>query len=306
MKIHSYGKVWALGKLGTDELLNGPIIVQEKIDGSQFSFGNIGGELWARSKGQQVGEGGNVEGMFAKAWQTAELVFRTGTIPEGMVIRCETLDKPKHNVLAYNRVPVGNIIIYDITLEDGTEKYLPPEEMNKWAIMWGLQTVPLFHYGELKMVELKAKLPEWLKRESVLGGQTIEGIVIKNHAKLDGMGKMLACKVVREEFKEAHNLEWKAQKPGSVIEQIIASFNKENIWQKAIQHAKEDGILLNEPKDIGYLIGAIKRDFHDEQGEAIKKKIFREFYADIERGIMRGFPEWYKNQLLEKALETNE
>lgn len=47
------------------------------------------------------------------------------------------------------------------------------------------------------------------------------------------------------------------------------------------------------------LIGEVKRDFHEEHGEMIKKKIFREFYADIERGIMHGFPEWYKAQLLE-------
>ena len=81
------------------------------------------------------------------------------------------------------------------------------------------------------------------------------------------------------------------------------SFNKEAIWQKAIQHAREDGLLLNEAKDIGYLIGAVKKDFHEENGEAIKKKLIKEFYSDIERGVVKGFPEFYKAQLLEKALE---
>lgn len=305
MQVHSYGKVWTVGHLQAQDLFEGPVVVQEKVDGSQFSFGNIGGKLCARSKGAPVGDGGNVEGMFAKAWKTAELIFNTGTIPEGMVIRGECLEKPKHNSITYDRVPIGNIVIWDITERDGSEIYLPPERVQALAKMWGLETVPTLYAGELDGRTLKGYLEDWLKRESFLGGATLEGIVIKNYKRVDGMGKMLSAKVVRPEFKELNNENWKSQQTGSAIEQIIASFNQEAIWLKAIQHAKEEGVLLNEPKDIGYLIGAVKRDFGIENGDAVKKKIFQEFYSDIERGILRGFPEWYKARLLEAALEDN-
>jgi ATP-dependent RNA circularization protein (DNA/RNA ligase family) len=286
-----------------DGLLDGPVVIQEKIDGSQFSFGNLNGELHARSKGVQIGIGGNCEGMFKKAYRAADLIFRTGTIPEGMVIRGETLDKPKHNTLAYSRVPTGNVIIFDITPEDGTERYLAPNEVRGLADKWGLECVPILFSGEVTAPEIK-KLWEtdWSQRESVLGGAKIEGVVIKNYSKVDGMGKLLCCKLVRDDFKEANTENWKAQQPGSIIERLILSFNKEAIWEKAIQHARDDGKLLGEAKDIGYLIGTLKKDFHEEHSERIKKEIFKEFYSDIERRVMKGFPEFYKAQLLDKAL----
>jgi|SRR6267378_2122803 len=301
-KISSYGKVWALGHQQALDVLDSPVVIQEKVDGSQFSFANISGELLCRSKGQQIEHDQTPGGMFAKAIKTAGLIMDTGTLPEGMVVRGECLEKPKHNTLQYSRVPIGNILIWDISEQDGSEVYLPPEEVRAIADRWGMESTPTYFEGVITGPELRAISKDLLRRTSILGGTTIEGIVIKNYKKCDTFGKMMAAKIVREEFKEQNSENWKAQSHGSAIEQIINSFQSEAIWRKAVQHSAEEGVLLNEPKDIGYLIGAIKRDFHDEHGEAIKKKIFKEFYADIERGIMKGFPEWYKAQLAEKVL----
>lgn len=303
MQIHSYGKVWALGHMMAEGLLDGPVVIQEKIDGSQFSFGNLNGELHARSKSAQVGVGENCEGMFKRAWNTADLVFRTGTLPEGMVVCGECLDKPKHNTLRYNRVPTGNFIIWDVTEQDGSEKYLPVPRVQELAKQWGLECSPTFYQGELLRSGLEKLWEDLQKKESILGGTAIEGIVIKNYAKVDGMGKMLCGKIVRPEFKEANSAEWTGKQPGSVIERIIDSFNKEAIWQKAIQHAKEDGKLFGEAKDIGYLIPAVKKDFGIENSDEIKKKLAKEFYPDIERAILKGFPEFYKQRLLQEALK---
>jgi hypothetical protein len=298
-QLHSYSKVWAFTHREAARLFDGPVVIQEKVDGSQFSFGQINGALHCRSKGQAVGPGGNQEGMFNKAVRTAELIHATGTMLDGMCVRCEYLEKPKHNALTYLSVPVGNLVVFDITLEDGTEKYLPPEEVNKWATKWGLQTVPLLHYGPITEGDFKHQLKVWMDRESFLGGTKIEGVVVKNYNQCDTMGKSLCGKFVSAEFKEMNNENWKAQSKGSAIEQIIASFNKEAIWAKAVQHKREEGVLLNAPQDIGMLIGEVKKDFGIEHGEAIKRKIFKEFYGDIERGIMHGFPEWYKRKLVE-------
>lgn len=305
-KVSSYGKVWALGHQQAIDVLDGPVVIQEKVDGSQFSFANINGDLLCRSKGQQIGYGGNCEGMFGKSVRTAGLIMDTGTLPEGMVVRGECLEKPKHNTISYGRTPIGNILIWDISLQDGSEIYLSPGEVKEYAAMWGMETVPTYFEGVIRGPELRALSKDLLERISCLGVAKIEGIVIKNYRKCDGFGKMMAAKIVADSFEEQNSENWKAQSHGSAIDQIIASFNHEAIWQKAIQHAKEAGVLLNEPKDIGYLIGAVKRDFHDEHGEAIKKKIFREFYSDIERGIMKGFPEWYKQKLADRVLEAVE
>lgn len=298
-QLSSYSKVWAVTHMQAEAIFDGPVVVQEKVDGSQFSFGNLDGELHCRSKGQAIGFGGNQEGMFAKAVRTADLIFRTGTLPEGCCVRCETLDKPRHNSLQYGRVPTGNIVIYDITMRDGSEKYLPPEEVKKFADMWGLEVVPLYYQGILNKQQLYKYLDEWMKRESFLGASKIEGVVIKNYAKCDGFGKALIAKFVSDSFKEQNAENWKAQSHGSAIDRIIASYNNEAIWRKSVQHLRDEGALQNAPQDIGRLIGEIKKDFGMEHGEIIKKKIFHEYYPDIERAILRGFPEWYKKYLQE-------
>ena len=52
--IHSYPTVFAIGHKMIADLFNGSVVVEEKVDGSQFSFGVIDGELVCRSKGQQI------------------------------------------------------------------------------------------------------------------------------------------------------------------------------------------------------------------------------------------------------------
>ena len=54
MSIHSYPNVYAIGHAAIRDLLQGDVTVEEKIDGSQFSFGVIDGELQCRSKGKQI------------------------------------------------------------------------------------------------------------------------------------------------------------------------------------------------------------------------------------------------------------
>lgn len=57
--IHSYSSIYALGHKALEDLLKTPVLVEEKLDGSQFSFGvyiNQEGErlLKCRSKGADI------------------------------------------------------------------------------------------------------------------------------------------------------------------------------------------------------------------------------------------------------------
>lgn len=54
MNINSYPTVYALGHKAIEGIFDSPVIVEEKIDGSQFSFGLIDGELRCRSKGKEL------------------------------------------------------------------------------------------------------------------------------------------------------------------------------------------------------------------------------------------------------------
>jgi hypothetical protein len=117
--IHSYPSVYAIGHKAIEGLFNGPVLVEEKIDGSQFSFGIVDGELQCRSKGKLLVLDAP-EALFERA--VAQVVARQHLLRPDWIYRGEYLSKPKHNTLAYGRVPRDNIIIFDIS--SANEEYL--------------------------------------------------------------------------------------------------------------------------------------------------------------------------------------
>ena len=106
--MHSYPKVYNLGHPAISELFSDPVVVQEKVDGSQFSFGIIDGELKCRSKGAEIFLD-NPEKMFEKAVEAIKEL----SLMDGWTYRGEFLRGPSHNTLKYNRTPRHNIILFD-------------------------------------------------------------------------------------------------------------------------------------------------------------------------------------------------
>ncbi len=120
---HSYPKVHALGHRGIAEILQEPVIVEEKVDGSQFSFGVFDGELKCRSKGQQLIIDAP-EKLFNHAVATS--IELAPILRDGWTYRCEYLQKPKHNTISYSRVPEKHLIVFDVN--SGHEHYLSRDE----------------------------------------------------------------------------------------------------------------------------------------------------------------------------------
>lgn len=304
---HTYPQIFALGHRYVRDLLLDPVVVEEKIDGSQFSFGVFEDGLRIRSKGAMINPDCCPK-LFARAVETV-LALRD-KLHVGWTYRGEALDKPKHNVLAYNRVPSGNVILFDVN--DGEESYLDPAAKAAEAARLGLETVALLHIGDGAAVS-EAWIKDCLQRESCLGGPKIEGVVIKNYARFGIDKKALMGKYVSEAFKEKHaGAAYGKQSFGSVIERIVAALKTDARWQKAAQHLRDSGLLTESPKDIGPLIREIHADLQKEETEFIKDALFKEFWKDIAGGVIRGVPEWWKERLLaaqfngETPLETTE
>jgi hypothetical protein len=295
---HSYPSIFALGHRYLEHLLDDSVLVEEKVDGSQFSFGRFGGELHVRSKGKEMIVDAP-EKMFQKAVDTVKEL----PLHDGWTYRGEYLSKPKHNALAYDRTPKGNIILFDINTME--EAYLTYEEKTREAIRIGLEVVPKIYEGTVAGVDL---IKEWLERTSILGGQKIEGVVIKNYCKFGQDKKVLMGKYVSEAFKEVHKSEWKEANPGQkdIIQKLISMFKTPARWNKAIQHLKERDMLEDSPKDIGKLIQEIQFDIQKECKEDIIEMLYKWAIGDIMRGCTGGFPEFYKNQLMEKQFESKE
>lgn len=301
VKIHGYSSPFNLTHKEAQNFFDGsPYIVQEKIDGSQFSFGVYELEdlhIACRSHGAQI----NLDEppkMFLKGIETVKNMW--GNLQVGWTYRGELLDKPKHNTLQYSRVPVGNIILYDI--DKGDQDYLIGDEFYQEAERIGLETVPCF---AITMRRPDAEdIENWLSRTSVLGGTLIEGVVLKNYDKYGIDKKVLMVKIVSERFKETHNKDWKDRNPSQtdVVTKLIAEYGSEARWQKSVQHLNEEGLLEHDAKDIGILMKEFCTDFEKECAEEIKEELWKHFRKDIIRGISKGLPEWYKNTLYQDFL----
>jgi ATP-dependent RNA circularization protein (DNA/RNA ligase family) len=181
--INSYPNIFNLGHAAVATLLHGPVIVEEKIDGSQISFRRIDltdevispygsvPYLEVRSKGAVINTEAP-EKMFKKAVEILKSI--ENDIPVGYTFRGEYLSKPKHNVAAYDRVPANHIIIFDI--EKSEQAFLNYADKQVMAQSLGFETVPVLYEG---MVVNAGYVRDLLDRESVLGGQKVEGVVIK-------------------------------------------------------------------------------------------------------------------------------
>jgi len=301
--LNSYGKIYALGHRALEHLLDDPVVVEEKIDGSQFSFGLFPdhplGPLLVRSHNATFPIDAPPK-MFAEACDTVRAIAERLT--PGWVYRAEYLAKPKHNTLCYKRVPLNYLMLFDIN--DGIESYLSPEAKLDEAGRIGIECVPCYKVDRLGVADVR----EYLERESVLGGQKIEGVVLKNYRRFGIDGHVLMGKFVSELFKETHAGEWKTRNPGAqdIVTMLGEQLRTPARWAKAVQRLAEDGTLDNSPRDIGALMKSVPVDVRAECEAEIRDKLFAWAWPQIQRLLTRGLPEWYKERLLEQQFNGSD
>lgn len=299
----SYPQIFNLGHRAVTNLLDGPVLVQEKVDGSQFSFGVDldTKQVRFRSKGAEI----NVhspEKMFAAGVE--EIMNIHDKLVPGWTYRGEYLQKPKHNVLAYDRVPIRHVILFDISI--GDQKFGRYDAVKGEAERLGLEVVPLLFTG----IPTLSDIHGFLAKESILGGQLIEGVVLKP-VDYDLFGvdkKVIMGKHVSEAFREVHKGAWKESNPSNsdVIAVIGAKYKTPARWQKALIHLKEQGLIQDSPKDIGPLMAEVPNDILKECESEIKEALWAYAWPKIRRLVTSGVPEWYKNLLLENQFNVPE
>lgn len=297
---HSYPKIWNVGSIELADFFNEPVTVEEKVDGSQFSFGVFNGEIKVRSKGKELILDAP-EKMFIKAIDTVRKL--APNLINNWTYRGEFLAKPKHNALAYDRIPSDNIILFDVN--NGEESYLSYEEKKAEAQRLGLEVVPLIYTG---MVTTPEQFLAFMDNVSILGGQKIEGVVLKNYTKFGRDKKVLMAKHVSEAFKEVHKADWKTSNPksGDILQILSDKYKSDSRWNKAIQHLKERGEYTHSPKDIGSLMKEVQHDLVLECKEDIKDELWKWSKDHILRASVRGLPEYFKEQLVKQQFEGPE
>lgn len=298
--IASFPKIFAIGQRYTEKLFDGEVEITEKIDGSQIGFGVIDGALHIRSKGAII-HVDNPDKMFGLAVDVIKSVQHL--LIDDVVYYGEYLQKPRHNVIHYGRVPENNIALFGM-MNFKRQEHWGHEYIKQEADKIGLETVWLIHKGKIHSIdELKINL----SRISALGKEKIEGFVVKNYSQQLMLGGMiipiLAGKYVSEDFKEVHKKNWRMENTGKGKWEVYKEgFTTQARWLKAIHYLRDCGQLEEGPKDIGKLIKRIQQDITEEETQNIKEWLFDNFGGEIMRQAVRGFPEWYKDYLMSKIL----
>lgn len=292
--LHSYPSIFNLGHKAIKDLFNTDVLIEEKVDGSQFSFGVIDGTLFMKSKGAVLYEP-VTDKLFKDACEY--VISIKDKLKEGWTYRGEVLCRPRHNALEYERTPKHNIIIFDI--EQADQDFLCPEAKKVVADFMDLETVPVFFQGKIDNVE---QLKSFFERDSVLGKAKIEGMVFKNYNMYGPDKKVLMGKWVSEAFKEVHSAEWKSANPNKIdfFSQLVKGLKTDARWNKSIQHLREAGKITDTPQDIGPLLKEIQTDVRRELEDELKDRIFEYHWPTLARGIIAGFPEYYKLKLAEQ------
>lgn len=292
-EIPNYPKILQLGDKHIRTIFDEPTEITEKIDGSQFCFGKIEGELVVRSKGKIMPVDAP-ESLFNEAVEY--VVSVEDRLEAGAVYFAEYLKKPKHNILSYSTHPKNHLSLFGM-LSSG-EWITKHDHLGLIAKDLGIDVVPLLFYGKINDIDEVFKL---IDQESYLGGVSVEGVVVKNFKEYfiaDRIIPVMAGKYVSEKFKEKHTKDWKKQNTGKgKWEVYVQQFRSEARWQKAVQHLKENGEIEGAPRDIGKLIKEIQRDIEEEERENIKEFLWRQFGREPMRVGTAGFPEWYKEKL---------
>lgn len=297
-----YPKVLTLGSYQTERALIGPVAIQEKVDGSQFRFWvSPDGEIQYGSHHRQIHVGENY-GMFKEAVEYLESIKDKITkFACPAYFFCEYLAKPKQNCIKYARVPKNHLILFDAYINNKWMPYF--DGLEDLAYHFDIERIPQFDFGETTV----DKLREYFDRESFLGGEKIEGVVVKNYKEdimIGGQLRPTFVKMVRPEFKEQHSKEHKGHK--KTLEEWMGEFKTEARWQKAVQALQEEGKIEVSPRDIGPLFVQIHKDISEEEKDNISHYLYRHFIGEIMRRSTAGLADWYKEQLLKRLEDGKE
>ena len=304
--MESYQKIQQPYKQEVTDIWDGHVIIEEKIDGSQFRIEiSPDGTIKCGSHKQ---EGEMIASDFLLGVEQANHIF-AGYKPEvKTTVFCEYLKTPSQNAIPYERVPLHNLMLFDVKRGD---VYLDRPQKELFAKQHGMEITPLLWEGDGSKISKDGKIdPEFakqlLEKKSILGHgkgfDRIEGVVVKNYSKyydvnkqpyLEGHWKCI--KIVNDEFKEKNREE--NPNRASKLQELKENYRSEARYRKAIQHAREQGLIKGEMADLKYLVPMVEKDIVEEEKEEIKETLWKMFGKEILGYASKGMPIYYKEYL---------
>lgn len=296
-KSSAFPKILHIGDKQILDLFEGEVEITEKIDGSQLGFGKTPeGELIIRSKGREISLD-NADKLFFPAITYINSI--QDRIPNGWFYYAETLHAPRHSTLAYDRIPKNHIALFAV-YEVEPRVYHNYDAIKHQAELLEVDAVPLLFRGTTSPANVLDMVKD---TPSYLGGQNVEGVVVKAYKPWMFLGQIpltvMSGKYVTEEFKEVHNKDWSKLNTGKgKFDVLKENYRTEARWRKAVQHLRERGELTGTPKDIGSLIKEARIDIETEEKENIKDVLWAIYKEDILKYSVFGLAQWWKEKLV--------
>jgi hypothetical protein len=311
-----YAKVRQLGDTYLTDLMLSGVVVEEKVDGSQFRFMKLDGRVICGSHRVNFDDANPPDKLFRKAADYVESIGHL--MPEGIVFFAEFLAKSHHNTIVYEHPPKNGLMLFDAhnvsdhDIEVGelcstipADGWADLETVGYFSAAFDIDPPAVLFEGMLDYPSLQ----KLLSHMSYLGNSTIEGVVVKNYTLTGhdphhpGNFPMMG-KLVRKSFKEENDSNWKAGK--DILSQVILRYRTDARWEKARIHARDDGKTEGSMRDMKVLIDELDRDLDEECKEAIKEMLWQHYESSIRRGLRSGMAEWLKEQLTKQAFQSSQ
>lgn len=282
------------------------LTVEEKIDGSQFSFGHLPNmygryNLVAKSKNANLDTTHPMNDMFAPAIKHILSKQWYNIIPKDVVLRAEALSSVKHNRITYGRTPLGHCVVFgaeDLT----TGRQVPEHVWRTIASELGLETVMRFvsiNTKDLTYQQIIDSVLKYMECTSALGNSKIEGVVLKRERDhiLTQDGVPIFVKVVSEAFREIQSVPKQKAEQNDIIGEIVDMVKLDAVYFKAIQHMQESTGLTYTNSDIGPLINQIKKEVVEDLKEPAKDLLWQWAEKQVLTGCVTPFAKFYQNYL---------
>ena len=292
MQLPNYGKIWGIDELWIEKFPTINWNVQEKLDGSQFSFGLVNDVLVCQSKNTQL-DLKHPNKMFSKA--VAWCVENKERLDPCYIYRAEALNSTRHNHIKYDAVPDCGFVIFDI--ENKLDGRIPLLSGDVYYECLRL-SIPCVDTQSLQLADVENSLLKlWSKLPtiSMLGGKP-EGFVFKSNTHKDDFGYPLRLKLVSSEFKERANKPKQLKQNNSVVDKIVEVLATEARWRKAVQHVAEQDGDMHGNQSIPALLKELSTDTMVEEQDYIQNILWREYWPKINKALANQFVAWYKAQ----------
>lgn len=240
------------------------IIVQEKIDGANFSirYDEDANSIKAFSRKKPLDLSNNLRGAWEWSQRLNENLIKD-VLGNTLVLFGEWLCS---HTIVYPDDKYQNAYFYDVWNTE-TEKYLTQDKVKDIVERLGLNYVPVFYEGEFISWE---HLKQFVGR-SDFGGESGEGIVVKNMTRLNDLNTRLPfyTKIVADKFAEKKSVkkfdESKLERRAK-LQAVVDSIVTEGRVRKLVHKMVDDGL--------------IPEDWDEHNMSDIAKNIGREVYYD--------------------------